>query len=100
MSQKRSTRQDAPGGGAGLGDDEGTRVGAPEASPKAPDQHSDAPSGRAERQTGTGSEATEGMHNAQADGSRSEGDQHRSGYGGAGGTPVTSSDTREPTKKR
>lgn len=130
MSQKRSTRQHAPGGDAGMGDDQGTRVGAPDARPEAPDQHSDAPSGRPERQTGTGSEASEGMHNAQQGSSRDEGDQsglsgdesgrsakgggeragseplaeggdqHRSGYGGKGGTPVTSSDTREPRRKK
>ena len=130
MSQNRSTREDAAGGGAGLGDDQGTRVGAPEQSLKGPDRHSDTAPQRAERQTGSGSEASEGMHNAQQGGSRDEsdqsgltgadaargaregsqragseplaegGDQHRSGYGGAGGTPVNSSDTREPPRKR
>jgi len=130
MSQNRSTRSDGSGEGAGLGDDQGTRVGAPDKSLKAPEQHADGPTGRAERQTGTGSEASEGMHNAQQGGSRNEsdrsgvsgqdtgrgareggdragsepltegGDQHRSGYGGAGGTPVNSSDTREPPRKR
>lgn len=130
MSQNRSTPNDASGGGAGLGDDQGTRVGAPDQSLSAPERHSDAPTGRAERQTGTGSEASEGMHNAQQGGARSEsdrsgvsgqetgrsareggdragseplaegGDQHRSGYGGAGGAPVNSSDTREPPRKR
>ena len=108
----------------GLGDDQGTRVGAPDQGGGAPSQHSDAPPGRAERQTGVGSEASEGMHNARQEGSRPESDQtalaaeetgrssreggkragseplpedeqHRSGYGGAGGRPVNSSDTRE-----
>lgn len=90
----------------------------------------DSPPARPERQTGAGSEASEGMHNAQQGGGRDEsdatglegvdtgrrtgkdggqagseplaedGDQHRSGYGGAGGRPVTSSDTREPPRKR
>jgi hypothetical protein len=130
MSQKRSTGKDAPSSGGGLGDDQGTRVGAPDKGPPSPEQHSDAPSGRAERQTGTGSEATEGMHNAQQGGARNEGDQsgltgkdsgrsakdggeragseplaehgdqHRSGYGGQGGAPVNSSDTREPRRKQ
>ena len=128
MSQNRSQQGDARA--AGLGDDQGTRVGAPDGSPKAPERHSDAPSERPERQSGTGSEASEGMHNAQQGGSRDEsdqsgltakdagrgdrdaasragseplaedGDQHRSGYGGAGGAPVNSSDTREQPRKR
>ena len=129
MSQNRSTRDDGSSEGAGLGDDQGTRVGAPDASRESAGKHSDGATGRAERRTGSGSEATEGMHNAQQGGSRDEsdpsgltgqetgrgtregsqragsepltegGDQHRSGYGGAGGTPVNSSDTREPPRK-
>jgi hypothetical protein len=112
----------------GLGDDQGTRVGAPEQSGSAPRQHSDASPGRPERHTGTGSEASEGMHNARQGGDRNESDatglsgeetgrntrdggkragseplpeddQHRSGYGGSGGRPVNSSDTREPPRK-
>ena len=81
--------------------------------------HSDDHQGSAARPTGMGSEATEGVHGA---GGRNEKDkssvtadraagsknrkgsepledrsqQHRSGYGGSGGTPVTSSDEREP----
>jgi hypothetical protein len=110
----------------GLGDDQGTKVGAPNQGGGAPEQHADAPPGRPQRQTGAGSEASEGMHNAK-DGGRPEGDptglsgeetgrstregskragseplpeddQHRSGYGGAGGRPVNSSDTREPKR--
>lgn len=72
------------------------------------------------RPTGAGSEASEGIHGAQT--GRDEGDkssvpedraaagpkngsepldedranEHRSGYGGSGGSPVTSSDQREP----
>ena len=109
----------------GLGDDQGTRVGSSDQGANAaPRQHSDTPTGREHRQTGAGSEASEGMHNAQQGGDRPEGDstglsgqeagrsgregskragseplpedeQHRSGYGGAGGRPVNSSDERE-----
>jgi len=131
MDKDQPARQATSRGSVdGLGDDQGTRVGAPDQSPSAPRQHSDSPPDRAERQTGAGSEASEGMHNAQQGGSRNEsdssglagqetgrstrdsakragseplaeeGDQHRSGYGGAGGNPVNSSDTREPTRKR
>ena len=116
------------GSAKGLGDDQGTRVGAPDQG--TPRQHSEAPTGRPERQTGAGSEASEGMHNARGEGERREGDatglssqetgrtgregggragseplpeegeQHRSGYGGAGGQPVTSSDEREGHRRR
>ena len=122
--------QRSKGSTDGLGDDQGTRVGAPDQSASAPSQHSDSPTGRADRQTGAGSEASEGMHDAKQGGSRPEsspsgastdetgrtgrsggdragseplpegGDQHRSGYGGSGGRPVNSSDTREPNRKR
>jgi hypothetical protein len=73
--------------------------------------------------TGMGSEASEGVHDA---GGRSQKDKsgvaadrakgskgrkgsepldkrtvgHRSGYGGSGGTPVTSSDQREPNSPK
>lgn len=119
-----------PGGSTdGVGDEQGTRVGRPDQGGGAPRQHADVPPARAERQTGAGSEASEGMHNAQQEGSRPEGDntglagqetgrstreggkragseplaeddQHRSGYGGSGGRPVNSSDTREPKRER
>jgi len=121
--------QRSKGSTDGLGDDQGTRVGSPDQGGGAPTQHSDGPTGRPARQTGAGSEATEGVHNAQREGSRSEGDrtglsgqqrgrstrdgskragseplseddQHRSGYGGSGGRPVNSSDTREPNHDR
>ena len=52
--------------------------------------------------TGAGAEATEGMRGApsrRGESSRSE-PQHVSGYGGAGGTPKTSSDQREPSRPR
>jgi hypothetical protein len=113
----------------GLGDDQGTRVGTPDRGGSTPEQHSDAPTGRPHRQTGAGSEASEGVHDAQQGGDRTEGDatglsgqetgrsareggkrsgseplpedeQHRSGYGGSGGRPVNSSDTREPNRER
>ena len=130
MSQKRPTQHDESRDTvSGLGDDQGTRVGAPNQGGGAPSQHSDSASPRPERQTGAGSEASEGMHDSQQGGARNEtdasglsgqdagrgaqgggargseplaedGDQHRSGYGGAGGRPVNSSDTREPTRER
>jgi hypothetical protein len=119
--------QRSKGSTDGLGDDQGTRVGAPDQSGSR--KRADAPTGRPDRQTGAGSEATEGVHNAQQGGARDEGDatglseqetgrsvrdgakrtgseplpeddQHRSGYGGSGGTPVNSSDTREPNRER
>jgi hypothetical protein len=134
MSKKRPAQQrESREAVSGLGDDQGTRVGAPDQSrsgTSTPREHSDSRSSRPDRQTGVGSEASEGMHNSQQGGSRDEtettglsgqetgrstrqggkragseplaedGDQHRSGYGGAGGSPVNSSDTREPTRKR
>ena len=74
---------------SGLGDDQGTRVGAPDSS-TAP-THADSPPARPEQTTGTGAEATTAT-DGEVDGHDRE---HRSGYGGAGGKPVTSSDTRE-----
>ena len=77
------------------------------------------------RPTGAGSEASEGIHGAKGD--RDEGakssvsedrtaadrkkgsepldeadrsNEHRSGYGGSGGAPVTSSDQREDTGEK
>ena len=74
----------------GLGDDQGTRIGAPDAKRSAtPAAHNDGPSGRPERTTGAGQEATV------ANGEGEEHDtQHRSGYGGKAGAPDTSSDKR------
>lgn len=74
----------------GLGDDQGTRVGAPDQARATPAKHSDAPTGRPERATGSGSEATQATDGA-AEGHDRE---HRGGYGGAGGAPVTPSDDR------
>ena len=73
----------------GLGDEQGTRVGAPAPGGKAA-KHSDSPPDRPERQTGAGGEATEGMTDSNKEHDR----EHRSGYGGDGGAPRTSSDQR------
>jgi hypothetical protein len=75
---------------AGLGDEQGTRVGAPDQGDSAtPAPHNDGPSDRTERSTGAGREATESDRGA------TEHDrEHRSGYGGKGGRPDTSSDKR------
>lgn len=108
-------------GRLGLGDDQGTRVGRPDPAPVTPSEGDQ--SRAASRPTGMGGEAAEGIHDAGAD-DRSEGDtsgvaadrgdesnrgragsepverteEHRSGYGGSGGRPVTSSDQREPKR--
>jgi hypothetical protein len=92
------------------GDDQGTRIGSPD-----PAQRRNDASGA----TGAGAEAAEGIHGAGSDrdpSDRSSVDEsatgadddrsgseplvdrqteHRSGYGGAGGNPVRSSDQRE-----
>jgi hypothetical protein len=75
---------------AGYGDDQGTRVGAPDEQQRTPAKHSDSPPNRPERQTGAGGEATEGTSKTGEEHDR----EHRSGYGGAGGRPVKSSDQR------
>jgi hypothetical protein len=74
----------------GYGDKQGTRVGAPDEE-RTPTQHSDSPPERSERQTGVGSEAVEGTSKTGEEHDR----EHRSGYGGAGGAPVTSSEERQ-----
>jgi hypothetical protein len=110
------------GSKGGLGDDQGTRIGSPDARIR-PAQHSDTPPDRPERKLGVGSEPTEALHSAQGDNRDEEAlsglsgqetgrsdregtervgsepleereNEHRSGYGGAGGTPVESSDER------
>jgi len=74
----------------GLGDEQGTKVGPPDASGRvAPAQHSDAPSPRPERKMGSGSEPTIADRE-----SEQHDEEHRSGYGGKGGKPDTSSDKR------
>ena len=93
----------------GLGDGQGTRIGAPEpgragetprnadATGDKADRAKQAPNAgrtRGEQEnesTGAGAEAVEGI-NANDGGHDRE---HRSGYGGAGGKPVESSDTRQ-----
>ncbi|HVE80265.1 MAG TPA: hypothetical protein VNA89_15470 [Gemmatimonadaceae bacterium] len=73
------TRGDSPER-AGLGDDQGTRVGASKPA-------GDAPGGA----TGAGAEANLGNEAAGEQRTR----EHKSGYGGDGGHPKTSSDHRE-----
>jgi hypothetical protein len=77
------------GNKGGLGDDQGTRVGAPDSA--SPAKHSDSPPDRPERVTGAGSEATQATDGS-AEGHTHE---HRSGYGGKGGSPNTPSDGRK-----
>ena len=74
----------------GLGDDQGTRIGAPDQGrTTTPAPHKDGPTGRPERVTGAGREATV------ADEKGEEHDrEHESGYGGKAGKPKTSSDKR------
>jgi hypothetical protein len=74
---------------AGDGDEQGTRVGAPDQE-RTPGAHTESPPARPERQTGAGAEATAGTAKT---GDEHDG-EHRSGYGGSGGAPVTSSDGR------
>lgn len=75
---------------SGLGDGQGTRVGAPDsAKTHAPARHNDGPSGRPETSTGAGAEATQGDKD-----SDEHTTEHRSGYGGKGGKPDTSSENR------
>ena len=71
--------------GNGLGDDQGTRIGAPDQASAKPAAapHNDGPTGRTEKSTGSGAEATQGT-----DGSaEGHGHEHQSGYGGKGGAP-------------
>ena len=78
----------------GFGDDQGTRVGAPDQEQASPAPHSDTPPARPERTTGAGNEM-------QADKSHpveSHPTEHKSGYGGEGGEPKTSSHEREPSR--
>ena len=74
----------------GLGDDQGTRIGAPDQDRSTtPPPHNDGPSDRPERSTGAGREATV------SDKKGEEHDrEHESGYGGKGGAPKTPSDKR------
>lgn len=91
MSTNEESGAAGRGAKTGFGDGQGTRVGAPDQEQLKPGQHSDAPTGRPERSTGAGAEATEGTPKTSEGHDR----EHRSGYGGSGGDPVSSSDTRE-----
>ena len=72
-----------------FGDDQGTRIGAPSGQRHAsPAQHNDGPTGRPERKLGTGSEPTVSARDTDHD------QEHRSGYGGKGGSPDSSSESR------
>ncbi len=76
--------------GQGLGDEQGTKVGPPDQAGRiAGASHNDGPSQRAERSTGAGQEAT-----VAGEESEEHNREHRSGYGGKGGKPDTSSDKR------
>jgi hypothetical protein len=55
-----------------------------------PPPHNDGPSGRPESTTGAGREATAGDLEVKENNA-----EHRSGYGGKGGAPDTSSETRQ-----
>jgi hypothetical protein len=48
----------------------------------------------------TGRSGREGDDRAGSEPLAERSNEHRSGYGGAGGAPVNSSDTREPPRKR
>jgi hypothetical protein len=65
----------------GLGDDQGTRVGAPDRA--APATHSDVPPARPDLTTGAGREATV----ATDDSATEHESEHKSSYGGKGGAP-------------
>jgi hypothetical protein len=78
----------------GFGDDQGTRVGAPDQEEISPSEHSDTPPDRPARKTGMGGEAARGTKKSGELPDRA----HRSGYGGNGGEPITSSHDRAPGK--
>jgi hypothetical protein len=78
----------------GFGDDQGTRVGAPDQEQLSPSEHSDSPPARPERSTGAGDE----MQAGHPEPVESHPTEHRSGYGGDGGEPKTSSHDREPSR--
>lgn len=111
-------------GREGFGDDAGTRVGRPDEGRAAAGPSQDAGTPSQGKSTGAGGEAAEGIHGAGTS-SRNESDrtsvdsketgredrgtrelagseplqkrnqEHKGSYGGEGGTPRTSSDTRE-----
>jgi len=94
----------------GLGDGQGTTIGSPQAgqakqvplnaeatedkgehAKQAPNAGRSTPSQHEPSSTGAGSEASEGINSNGGGHDR----EHRSGYGGAGGKPVESSDNRQ-----
>jgi hypothetical protein len=89
----RNTRNDR-NAREGFGDGQGTRVGAPDQEQASPAEHSDTPPARPERTTGAGSEMQADRENPV----ESHPTEHRSGYGGSGGKPVTSSNDRKPER--
>ena len=90
--------------GQGYGDDQGTRVG----KPKESDREHTGPSTRPVKEGLEGSihDSDESQSKGGTSGAGTEAKaepvertrQHVSGYGGAGGTPKTSSDQREPAE--
>jgi hypothetical protein len=93
MDRDKRNNDDDRNAKEGFGDDQGTRVGAPDQERISPSEHSNTPPARPERTTGAGQEM-------QADKSNptSQPQEHRSGYGGEGGEPVTSSHLRKPKR--
>lgn len=74
---------------AQLGDDQGTRVGAPDQQQRTSSAHEDTPPARPARKTGAGGEAT-----VSTDGSAAGHDREpRSNYGGEGGEPRAPADS-------
>jgi hypothetical protein len=92
---KRNDRNDRNDRNAreGFGDDQGTRVGAPDQEQASPAPHSNEPA-RPEQTTGVGKE----MHPDKSKPPVLQSEQHRSGSGGKGGEPVTSSHDRKPSR--
>ncbi len=73
---------------AQLGDDQGTRVGAPDQQ-RTPSAHEDSPPARPARKTGAGGEPTVSSDGTAAGHDR----ENRSNYGGEGGEPRTPADS-------
>lgn len=84
----------------GLGDDQGTRVGRPDdPEPRSLGAGAEGALGIHAAQENKGQQASTGRpgdpERAGSEPLEGRTQEHRSGYGGAGGRPVTSSDTRE-----
>jgi len=82
---KRNMQGDAPSGSDAdpYGDDQGTRVG----KPSTPNRDNAEPSGTNKGGAGPGTEPIDEQKNVHKN-------EHKSGYGGEGGAPRTSSDQR------